>query len=82
MVTDEARVHEKIGQLAAKADAAHSRLDRLENVMRDDLKEIRDGLDQLNAHMNKGKGWAAAVILFSSFAGAGVVKLIAMLFKQ
>lgn len=73
-------LREKLGVAIAKAEAAHARIDRLDEVIRDDLRDIRKVLDELNAHMNKGKGWAAAVILLSGFAGAGVVKLLSMIF--
>lgn len=79
-MSDETRVFEKIGQIAAKADAAHSRLDRLEIGVRDDLKEITNELKKLNEHMNRGKGWAAAAMLFAGLAGAGIVKLISLAF--
>jgi hypothetical protein len=75
-------ISEKIGVLAAKADAAHSRLDKLEIGLREDLKEIKKDLKELNGYMHRGKGWAAAIILLSGFAGAGVVKLLGMMFSN
>jgi hypothetical protein len=73
---------EKIGALSAKADAAHNRIDKIEVLVRDDLKEIKKELKELAAYMNRGKGWGAALIFFSGFAGAGMTKLIAMIFTK
>lgn len=53
----DAEVHEKIGVLSAKADAAHNRIDRLEGLVRADLSEIKAELKELIAHMHQGKGW-------------------------
>jgi hypothetical protein len=70
------KVHEAVGRIEAKADAAHKRLDRVETEIKEDLKEIKKDLREFNSHMNKGKGWAAAglliVGLFSSAVG-GIV---------
>lgn len=68
-------VREKIGALSAKASAAHARLDKLEVLLRDDLKELKSELKDLNAYMHRGKGWAAAMIFFGGIAGALFVKL-------
>ncbi len=86
-------LHEKIGQLSAKADAAHNRLDKVEILVRDDLKEISKELKALSERMqgkfegiseyiNKTKGRDAALIFISSLAGAGLTKLIATVFSK
>lgn len=69
-------ISEKIGQLIAKSDAAHKRLDKIETDVRDDLKHINDELKAINAHMNKGKGWAAAFLFLAGLSGAGASKLL------
>lgn len=76
-MTDDIR--ERIGALDAKVTAAHSRVDKLEQGLRDDLKEIKSELKELSAHMNKGKGWAAAMIFLSGTVGAAIIKLITFL---
>lgn len=76
-----AEIHEKIGQLDAKVTAAHHRVDKLELGIRDDLKELKVDLKELNAYMHRGKGWAAAMIFISGFAGAGLFKLASLWFK-
>ena len=67
---------EKIGVLSAKADAAHSRIDKLEVLLRDDLKELKADLKSLNAYMHRGKGWAAAMIFISGIVGAIAMKVL------
>ncbi len=76
---DDAR--EKIGALDAKVSAAHSRLDKLELMLREDLKEMKGDLKDLHAYMNKGKGWAAAMMLLAGTSGAGIIKLLQLLGK-
>lgn len=74
-------VREKIGQLTAKADAAHIRIDKVEVLVRDDLKEIKKDLKDLNTYMHRGKGWASAMLFISGFVGAGLFKLLTVIFK-
>ena len=74
-------IHEKIGALTAKADAAHSRVDKLENVIRADLLLISTELKELNAYMHRGKGFAAAAIFLSGIVGAGLTKVVALIFS-
>lgn len=69
-------LHEKIGVLSAKADAAHSRIDKLEVLLRDDLKELKSDLKALNAYMHRGKGWAAAMVFISGIVGAVAMKVL------
>lgn len=66
---------ERIGSLAAKATAAHDRIDKLETGLRDDLKEIKQELKSIAAWMNRGKGWAAAAMLLAGMGGAAVIEL-------
>lgn len=73
-------MHEKIGTLDAKVTAAHHRLDKLELAIRDDLKELKVDLKDLNAHMHKGKGWSAAFLFLAGISGAGLTKLLAIIF--
>ena len=74
-------VKEKIGVLSAKAEAAHTRIDKLEFVLRDDLRELKSDLKELNAYMHRGKGWASAMLFLSGFVGAGLFKLLTVIFK-
>ena len=73
---------EKIGSLTAKVDAAHKRVDKVEQGIREDLKELSRELKELNSYMNKGKGWAAAFMLLSGASGAGILSLINYLFHK
>lgn len=72
-------IRERLGALDAKVTAAHTRLDKIEINVSEALKDIQSELHELNAHMNKSKGWAAAFLLIAGATGAGVVKLIAFL---
>lgn len=74
-------VFEKIGAMDAKVTAAHSRLDKLETVIREDLRELKDELKFLTAHMNQSKGWSAALMFLAGTFGAGFIKLISIIFK-
>lgn len=69
-------VREKIGALSAKAEAAHSRVDKIEREIRDDLKELKDDLKELNAYMHRAKGATAILVFLSGVSGAGLIKLI------
>jgi hypothetical protein len=73
-------VREKIGILTAKADAAHTRVDRLESGVRQDLSEIKNDLKELSAYMHREKGWSAAFLFLAGLAGAGLMKLAALAF--
>jgi hypothetical protein len=73
---------DSIGQLKATTKAAHQRLDKVENEIRQDLSKVNDKLDELNRFMERGKGWSAAFLLMSGFAGAGLTKLMAMIFTK
>ena len=72
-------ISEKIGELRATAKAAHTRLDDLDGRISKQLDEMNTQLKELNAHMNKGKGWAAMGLLLAGSMGAGVIKLLSFL---
>lgn len=74
----EGETRERIGILIAKVDAAHKRIDTIETDIKDALENIHQDLKHLNAHMNRGKGWAAAALLLAGLFGAGIFKLISM----
>lgn len=72
-------LHEKIGTLDAKVTAAHHRLDKLELAIRDDLKDLKVDLKELNEYMHKGKGWSAAFLFLAGISGAGLTKLLSVI---
>lgn len=78
----DATLSEKIGALSAKTSAAHSRIDKLETTIRDDLKDLKRELHELNAHMNRGKGWSAAIMLLSGTVGGVLVKLLSSMLDK
>lgn len=69
-------VREKIGEIRATAKAAHARLDDVETRISKQLDKVGSQLEELNAYMNRGKGWAGAMLLLSGIAGAGFFKLL------
>lgn len=69
----------KLGQVEAKAVAAHDRLDRLETEIKGMLKDIQTDLKDVNANMNRGKGYVTAIIFLASAGGAGALKILSML---
>lgn len=74
-------ISEKIGALSAKVSAAHSRVDKLEQGIREDLREINSEVKEIAAHMNRAKGWAAALMLLSGVLGALMIKALALVSK-
>lgn len=75
-------IREKIGALTATVKAAHQRIDKVEFDVREDLGKVETQLVELNAHMNKGKGWAAAFFLLAGLAGGGLATLLANIFSN
>ena len=75
-------ISEKLGTVIASSKAAHQRLDRLEIGLREDLTTLNKELKELNAYMNRGKGWVAAFVLLSGVSGAGIIKLITVFFSK
>lgn len=83
---DVARLEQSIANLVERLSTAHSRIDKLERMIREDFKEIREGLhgiadtiQPIRDWMNRGKGWAAAMLLLASIFGAAIVKGMSML---
>ncbi len=68
----ETNVHEALGELKAKAKAAHDRIDKLENGLREDLKEIANKLGSIEAWMHTKKGYEAAMLLVASIIGGAL----------
>lgn len=73
---------EKLGVLTAKVEAAHRRIDDVEGEIKDSLKDIHSDLKELNAHMNKGRGWAAAALLIAGLLGAGILEAFKLIFQS
>lgn len=65
------------------ARAAHARMDKAEESIRDSLLEMKATLGgiarelkEVIAWMNRGKGWAAAALLLGGIVGAVAMALI------
>ncbi len=56
--------------------AAHTRIDKLEQVIDGDLKTIMADVKELMGWMNRGKGWSAAALLLAAIVGSLITKLI------
>ncbi len=69
-------IWERLGILDAKVTAAHSRVDKIEASVKDDLTEIKSDLKKVVAWMNRSLGWAAALLFFGGIIGAIIMKLI------
>lgn len=79
---------ERVGALAAQTTAAHSRIDRVESLVREDLKGIEKSLTALReelkpvvAWMNRSKGWAAAGYFAATIIGGALITLIRWILK-
>lgn len=71
-----ATLHERLVSLTDKADAAHRRVDKMELIVREDMREIKKELQYISAHINRSKGWAAAALLLAGVLGSLITKLI------
>lgn len=87
------KFYESIGRIETKADAAHKRLDRLENLVREDIKLLRHDIEEgskelkhelhaVTEYMNRGKGWAAATLILASSVGSGLAFVFSNLFRR
>ena len=81
------KVSERIGALDQKAEAAHDRLDRLQDDLKFSIKEISDGLKELSVFIaqelkelheekNLNKGMKAAAYLIASLVGGVVAAFV------
>lgn len=68
--TEKIGIWEKMGQVIAKTDAAHTRLDKLEGVIREDLSKLNEAVAGLLAEMHKTQGRNGAIIFIIGGLGA------------
>lgn len=71
-------IYERLGQLDQKITAAHNRVDKVEGIIREDLKELKTELNKVVAWMNRSLGWAAALL----FVGGIIGTLITIVLKK
>lgn len=76
-------VQERIVALDGKIGAAHARIDKMELLIRDELKDIKVNFKEMSgelkeviAYMNRGRGWAAAALLVAGMVGGLVAKVL------
>lgn len=75
-MSEDLSIRERIGALDAKVDAAHKRVDKIENSLSVDLLEIKKDLKIVVAWMNRSLGWAAALLFVGGILGFVLNKLI------
>lgn len=83
------QLSERIVTLDNKISASHSRIDKLEILISQDLAEIKDDFREMSkelrdviAWMNRAKGWAAATLLVASLGGALFAKFLSAIFNR
>lgn len=69
-------IRERIGELQANVKAAHERLDTLEELIRNDLDQVKKDLKIVVAWMNRSLGWAGALLFTGTIFGFIIEKLI------
>lgn len=72
----EESLRERLGALDAKVSAAHSRVDKVEQTVAQDLSEIKKDLKIVVAWMNRSLGWAAALLFVGGILGTIISKLL------
>lgn len=73
---EDGSIRERIGALDAKVTAAHTRVDKLEVLIKEDLTEVKKDLKAVVAWMNRSLGWAAALLFVGGILGSVVSYLI------
>jgi len=73
-----AALQERVGSISDKATAAHTRLDKTEDLIREDFKEIKDELKEMNKQLVKITNiqWKNRGIWIAVFAIAGILGTI------
>lgn len=81
---DVALLQQKVAVLEAERCADRERMDRMEKAIEDGFARVEKAiaplggqLTELNAWMNRSKGWAAAALLLAGLVGALVKGIIA-----
>lgn len=69
-------IYERLAILDGKISAAHSRVDKIEILIREDLAEVKKDLKIVVAWMNRSLGWAAAFLFVGGVLGSLITKLI------
>lgn len=82
-------VIEKLITLDSKVTAAHSRIDKMELLIHEDLTELKGDLKEMSkelkdviAWMNRGKGWSAAILVLAGILGGAISTLAGLFIKH
>lgn len=87
-----ATAHERIvaldTRLSDKVQATHTRIDKLEVLIREDFVELKEDvkaivtkMDSIAAWSERSKGWAAAALLLATVLGGVIVKTVSIVLK-
>ncbi len=71
------KLDERLKNMEDRLHTAHKRIDGLEAIVREDLKEIRKSLEPLKEWMNRGKGGMAILVAGGGLGGGAIASLIA-----
>lgn len=74
-----AGMQERVGAIDKAVTASHSRIDKLDQEIKESLKEMSLDLKIVVAHMNRSKGWGAAAMLGATIIGGILGALIKFL---
>ena len=66
----ETDVSEKLGVVGQMAQASHSRIDKLEGVIREDLAKLNEAVSGLLAEMHKAQGRNGVILFVIGALGA------------
>lgn len=62
-------LRERVSSLEARFSTAMDRIERMDSMIRQDFKEIKEELVEISGWMNRSKGWAAAVMFIAGGIG-------------
>lgn len=69
-------INERVAILDMKVSAAHNRVDKLELILRDDLKAIKEDVHKIRDWTNKAKGAIAVLLVLLSLVGGALIKVL------
>jgi len=71
-----ARIDERLNNMESRLKTAHTRIDGIEAVIREDVKEIHKALLPLRDWMNRGKAGVAVLVIADSIIGGLVASIV------
>lgn len=85
-------LQERVAVVETKANAAHSRIDKMEAFLRDDIRDLKSeikqdmkkmesNLEDVVNFINRSKGMFAVIVLISGFIAWIIQKIISSIIK-